>query len=123
MEPTWAKIMIMGHREHYGLVSEVERFGVRMALVQVPSLERPGEWAVEHVYGGAAVFGMFAMTQERVIEELLREAEWNAPRALPAHEHSHDTERTVMNNCGEAVGFTAPHPAAIDTDPDAEMEF
>lgn len=50
----WATVEIMGHRRHCGRIREVEQFGLRMLLVEVPT-SRPGEF-VPFQYAGAAIF-------------------------------------------------------------------
>jgi hypothetical protein len=81
----WAHVEIMGRREHFGLVSEVERFGAKMALVQVPSIANPGALADEFTYSASAIFCVSAMTEEAVRERLQAEYDWAHP-ALPAHD-------------------------------------
>ena len=83
----YAKVEIMGHRLHFGLVSEVERFGTKMLLVQVPSHVKPHEWVAEYTYSGAAIFCIKTITEAEALEALRQQAEWAAPaRVLPVHE-------------------------------------
>lgn len=52
----WALVEIFGHRQHYGRVSEVERFGAKMLRVDVPA-DDPDEFET-HYYGGSSIFSM-----------------------------------------------------------------
>ena len=94
----WAMIELLGHRSHYGLVSEVTIAGVQMLRVEIPhatkktaSIERShlssdaSEDYVEvfehvHCYSPSALHGLHELTEEQV-REALKPAEW-VPRAL-----------------------------------------
>lgn len=56
---TWARLEIMGHRTHYGLIREVEVFGTKMLRI-----DTVGEDAGTHVYGAQAIYGITVMTEE-----------------------------------------------------------
>lgn len=58
----WALVEVFGHRQHYGRVTEVERFGTKMLRVDVPRAE-PDQFDT-FFYGGAAIFSMTPMTEE-----------------------------------------------------------
>lgn len=79
----WARVEIFGHRTHYGRISEVEQFSAKMMRVDVPTADGAFE---THIYGGAAIFGMQPMTEEKAREEAAYY--WPRPfhptRALPA---------------------------------------
>jgi hypothetical protein len=65
----WALVEIMGHRRHYGRITEMERFGAKMLRVDVPfSAAAPllGEPEIfeTFVYAGPAIFGITPMTEE-----------------------------------------------------------
>lgn len=88
-EGEWMLVEIFGHRSHWGLGREVERFGAKMLRIdgptvewQTPTAEQPRPepvvtgW-VSHLYGGAAIFSQ-TLTDERTA--LLR----NAPYVRPA---------------------------------------
>lgn len=85
MPPRWAVLELLGHRRLVGRVSEVELFGRRMGLVEVPT--RDGGFARQH-FGGASVYALTETTEEKVRAELVRrwadEDRW-AAHALPAH--------------------------------------
>jgi hypothetical protein len=79
----WARVEIMGHRCHYGRVSEVERFGVKMLRVDCPlapaaPLLGEAETFETFVYGGGSIFGIAPMTEAAC-------RQW-AERARPAPE-------------------------------------
>lgn len=71
-EVVWAKIEIMGHRTHYGRVTEVERFGTKMMRVDVPlpaekvvdGEGQPEERFATFYYGGGSLFSFTPMTEE-----------------------------------------------------------
>jgi hypothetical protein len=81
----WRKLMLFGHVQHLGRVSEVEEFGVKMCLIQIPSVESPGTWANEFTYSVGAIFGSEHLTEEIVRERLQTQYNWAHP-ALPAHD-------------------------------------
>lgn len=56
---TWARLEIMGHRTHYGLIREIEVFGTKMLRI-----DTIGDDAGTHVYGAAAIYGIAVMTEE-----------------------------------------------------------
>jgi hypothetical protein len=94
----------MGHRSHFGLVSEIDRFGTKMALVQVPDVSNnPSSFVAEFEYGGSAVFSFTVMTEEAVKTRLRaeaeaerkrkeREAEWNKQFEIPQLTDGDDDE-------------------------------
>ncbi len=64
----WALVEIFGHRRHYGRVTEVEKFGVKMLRVDVPVeaaaplLNEPEKFET-FLYHGNSIFGMTPMTE------------------------------------------------------------
>lgn len=57
----WAHVEIMGHRSHWGRVTEVSRFGASMLRVDVPT-EDP-EVFTTHFYSGSSIFSMTPCTE------------------------------------------------------------
>lgn len=78
----WVLLEVFGHRRHWGLLSEVERFGTKMARIDE---YRPDDAAPVSTlfYGGASIF---SIRPEREAFARLRTAErWGCPvPALPA---------------------------------------
>jgi hypothetical protein len=65
----WARVEIMGHRRHYGRVSEIQEFGVRLLLVEVPTSE--AAVFIAHKYAGAAIFSIRPCSEDEAREEEL----------------------------------------------------
>lgn len=59
----WAHLEIMGHREYYGFVREVNVFGVTMCEVLVPFEDKPGV-QIRKAFGGSAIFSCSPTTRE-----------------------------------------------------------
>lgn len=59
----WVLLEVFGHRRHWGLISEIERFGTKMARIDE---YRPGEAEPvrTHFYGGASIFSITSITEE-----------------------------------------------------------
>jgi hypothetical protein len=68
--PYWARVEVFGHRRHVGIVSEVEQFGSKTLRIDVPGAN--GEAEVTFVYGGASIFSIVPLTEERGKAELAR---------------------------------------------------
>ncbi len=105
----YAHVEIMGHREHYGLLSEVEVCGAKMMLVEVPHPDTR-RIAEQHLYSSSAIFCITKSSEEAVLGELRRRAAMRStPKALPypvcdCEDDERDEGRVPMD--------------AIDTDPD-----
>ena len=72
----WALIELLGHRSHYGLVSEVTIAGVQMLRVEIPyatkkTVDEHVE-AFEHVhhYSPSALYGLHELTEQAVRDAL-----------------------------------------------------
>lgn len=89
---TWARVEIFGHRQHYGRITEVERFGAKMLCVEVPQAE-PGEFTT-HFYGGASIFSLTPITEQLAREMVERYAprEYRPAAALPAPDYDPDDD-------------------------------
>jgi hypothetical protein len=68
----WGRVEIMGHRTHYGRISEVQRFGATMLQIEIPGAE-PDSFEVLY-YAGSAIFGIRPCDEEtaRKGAEMLR---------------------------------------------------
>lgn len=64
----WAVVEVMGHRRHVGRTREVERFGIKMVRVDVPTKGDPEAhgWTT-HFYTGTSLFGFTPCTQEAAL--------------------------------------------------------
>ncbi|HUC70410.1 MAG TPA: hypothetical protein VMS01_04380 [Stellaceae bacterium] len=86
--PYWAVIEIFGHRRHVGVISEAEQFGVKMLRIDVPGPAQQDLLAPQpaikatYFYGGASVFGITPITEERGRAELARMCDVAAPARL-----------------------------------------
>lgn len=59
----WARLEVMGHRMHYGLVREVRGFGTR--LVEIRELNGDGELVDTVIqYGGSAIFALTQLEED-----------------------------------------------------------
>lgn len=54
----WARVEIMGHRTHWGRVTEIEQFGAKMIRIDVPQGDQPDAPMLTVEYGGASLFGI-----------------------------------------------------------------
>lgn len=77
----WAFIEIMGHRNHYGYVREIQLFGTAMCEVLVPLAEGTG-FQFRPVYGGSSIFSVTPCEREVCIAKAPRP--FTGPR-LPVH--------------------------------------
>ena len=61
----WAIVEVMGHRRHVGRTREVERYGIKMIRVDVPTDGNPEAkgWTT-HFYTGSSLFGVTPCTRE-----------------------------------------------------------
>lgn len=76
----WAVVELMGHVKHAGILTEEERFGVKMGRVDVPT---PGGGFVTHLFGGASVYRITFVSEE-------------AARAVAAHNESRPVQSWEM---------------------------
>jgi len=58
----WMIVELMGHRRVAGWVTEEHRFGVALCRIDIP--ETQAGPARTQLYGGQAIFGMHAVTEE-----------------------------------------------------------
>lgn len=56
----WCMVELMGHVRHYGLVTEVERFGQKMMRLEI---HKPSE-VIKLLIGGAAIYRVTETTEE-----------------------------------------------------------
>lgn len=59
----WVFLEVMGHRSHYGLLTEIERFGAKMSRIDVFGVGAT-EPEATHFYGGPAIFSITPTTEE-----------------------------------------------------------
>ena len=59
----WVFLEILGHRSHYGLLTEVDRFGLKFARIEIFAT---GDAAPRDVraYGGASIFSITPVSEE-----------------------------------------------------------
>src|SRR5512143_2530764 len=89
---TWGLIELMGHRQHYGFISEVTVAGVQMVRVQIPFAEKRvtlkdlptgtvelEEFEETHTYSASAIYGLHEQNEQAVREYLSRLARLNGP--------------------------------------------
>ena len=82
----WAIIELMGHRRLGGLVTEVERFGTKMARVDIPPSEEGGQ-TITQFYGGSSIYAL-TITDEETARAVARARQqqpvepWSARRML-----------------------------------------
>lgn len=62
----FAFVELMGHRNHWGRISEQDQFGVKLMRVDVPGDEGFDGPFVTHFYGGSAIFSITPTTREEV---------------------------------------------------------
>lgn len=60
---TWAILELMGHRTRAGILTEIERYGQKMARIDIPFGPGPGEFTTE-IYGGSAIYSERPCTEE-----------------------------------------------------------
>jgi hypothetical protein len=117
----WARVEIMGHREHWGRIRQEERYGVKMLRVDIPGFARiadveiagdqtkPAElvmtWTT-HFYGGSALFGV-TLTDEATVMRKNRPYEYpyrltHRPEAKEVHaidnQDNHSEDDDVDDN-------------------------
>ena len=82
----WAIVELMGHRRLGGLVTEVERFGTKMARVDIPPAEEGGQ-TITQFYGGSSIYAL-TITDEETARAVARANQqrpveaWSARRML-----------------------------------------
>lgn len=87
----WVLLEVFGHRRHWGLLTEVERFGAKLARIDefLPDGEAP---VATHFYAGGAIFSVTPVTEETARAR----ASWNHPppavQSLPAPAELHTHE-------------------------------
>ena len=62
----WARVEIMGHRTHYGRLTEVHQYGTTLLQIEQPT-RQDGVFEV-HQYGGSAIFGIRRCTKEQAFK-------------------------------------------------------
>jgi len=70
----FALLELMGHRRMWGLVTEVEAFGVKMCRIDVPG-PAAGEVKLTQWYGGSAIYCITPTTEE-IAREKANPPEW-----------------------------------------------
>lgn len=98
----WMRLELLGHRTRYGLVTEVERFGVKMARLDI---FRTGDTApcLTEFYAANAFYGIGSTSEERARQwaDHSYEVRDHLPAALlPAPATQHDVE---YDNDGEVA--------------------
>ena len=58
----WAQVEIFGHRQHWGRIFEVERFGAKMLRIDIPT-DHPAVFDAVF-YGGSSIFSVTPCTEE-----------------------------------------------------------
>lgn len=76
----WAILELFGHRQLAGKITEVDRFGVKMCRIDIPS-----EPPVTQFYGGAAIYGITITTEEIATKVARRTPPATHALGLPAH--------------------------------------
>ena len=79
----WVFLEVMGHRSHHGLLTEVDRFGAKMARIDVFGKEDI-EPRATHYYGGASIFSITPATEESCRAYVDRWSPKPAVQSLPA---------------------------------------
>ena len=82
----WVFLEVMGHRSHYGLLTEVERFGQKLARIDVFGYGE-AEPRETHFYSGSSIFSITPATEERCRNSVSR---WDPKPALLTHEPEPD---------------------------------
>jgi hypothetical protein len=111
----WSLIELLGHRQHYGLVSEVTIAGAQMLRVEIPfadkrmqQIDDPNapcggifESTVEvfehtHMYAAGALYGLHELSEEQVRRALQPAPQWDRylTGARPVHCDDCGRERT-----------------------------
>lgn len=106
--PFWARVEIMGHRRHHGLVRQVEQFGVKLLRVDVPAgivpltdMNRADAGTAEKfetfLYGGSAIFGVTPLTEKAARAWAAEDRRYSAtpasdrmPESMPLLEHEEE---------------------------------
>ena len=100
----WAQVEVFGHRQHWGRIAEVERFGAKMLRIDVPTGDAGGFESV--FYGGAAIFSVTPCTEEAAQAWAERHRRWNAPKPisrLPPPEPTRDEIEAAVFEHGEQL--------------------
>lgn len=65
----WVLLEVFGHRRHWGLLTEVERFGAKLARIDEfpPDATEP---TATHFYGGASIFSITPVTEESARQQV-----------------------------------------------------
>jgi hypothetical protein len=90
---TWAVVELMGHVKLAGRLSEEERFGSKMARLDIPA----GDGFTTQYFGGAAVYRITLVT-EAVARDIAKRspgapvAAWDYPKPAVAAIGVHDDE-------------------------------
>jgi hypothetical protein len=71
LDEEFAVVELMGHRQRYGRIREVERFGTKMLRIDIPTFsilmgELGVSWHTEF-YGGASIYAIRPMSEEMVM--------------------------------------------------------
>lgn len=89
----WVLLEIFGHRQHWGYLTEVERFGSKLARIDE---FRPGEDAprTTHYYGGGSIFSITPVTEETARKRIAYERLAPAVQSLlpPADMDTYDDD-------------------------------
>ena len=91
---TWGMLELMGHRQRYGLIEEVEIAASKMLRVTMPC--EGGD--IDEFYGGASIYSIRPMSEEMVRDHYrdrgdprpLRPAEYRQAAGLPAPDEDFD---------------------------------
>lgn len=109
----WALVEIFGHRQHYGRIVEVERFGTKLLRVDEPT-EVPDTFKT-HFYSGGSIFSITPITEQtaRSYHERYRPRPEGARPIAPRQEapgaaegaEDHPEERMTTRDTGLRVSL------------------
>lgn len=88
MESMWAFLEVMGHRSHYGRISEEEAFGTK--LVRVDIFRTGGEQPeATHFYGASSIFSLTPVDEEKCRKKT---DQWMPVALLPSPDIDEDDD-------------------------------
>jgi hypothetical protein len=72
-QPEWARVEILGHRRHFGRISEVTRFGVAMLQIEIPRQDDGFDLAF---YPASSLFSVALLDEATARRRNAREQGW-----------------------------------------------
>ncbi|NUP12937.1 MAG: hypothetical protein HOW73_43410 [Polyangiaceae bacterium] len=110
MQPFWALVELMGHRQRAGRVSTIHEFGVELMQIEVP--QRDGSFRVE-AYRGEMLYGYTKCTEEMARSAACPREYSQLTTGGPVVRDVEEEEDEPWDGDGDHSGFVVAEPVEV----------